>query len=32
MKKIITALGNPNLNEELKKIQEYKILGPDIQY
>ena len=32
MKKIITALGNPVLNEELKKYDEYEILGPDILY
>jgi len=32
MKKIITAIGNPFLNEELKKYDEYEILGPDILY
>ena len=32
MKKIITAVGNPFLNEELKKYEEYEILGPDILY
>jgi len=32
MKKIITAIGNPFLNEELKKHEEYEILGPDILY
>ena len=32
MKKIITALNNPNLNEELKKENDVKILFKDIQY
>ncbi|MBQ3407851.1 MAG: AAA family ATPase [Clostridia bacterium] len=29
---IITAVGNPNLNEELKKYEEFNILGNDIIY
>ena len=32
MKKIITALGNPYLNEELTKEKEFEILTKDIQY
>ena len=32
MKKIITAVNNPNLNEELKKEKEVEILFKDIQY
>lgn len=32
MKKIITALGNPLLNDELSKEKEFKILTKDIQY
>ena len=32
MKTIITALANPELNKELKKIDEFKIEIPDIQY
>lgn len=32
MKKIITAINNPKLNEELKKEKNFKIIGKDIQY
>ena len=32
MKKIITAINNPKLNEQLKKLNKYKIIGSDIQY
>lgn len=32
MKKIITAIDNPKLNEELKKEKNFKIIGKDIQY
>ena len=32
MKKIITAINNPKLNEELKKENNFKIIGKDIQY
>jgi MinD-like ATPase involved in chromosome partitioning or flagellar assembly len=32
MKKIITALGNPVLNNELKKFQKYDVLHEDIIY
>ena len=32
MKRVVTALGNPILNEELKQKKEIKILGNDIQY
>jgi len=32
MKKIITAIGNPILNEELKKESNIEIIGNDIQY
>ena len=32
MKKIITAVNNPNLNEELKKEKDVEILFKDIQY
>lgn len=32
MKKIITAINNPRLNEELKKETNFKIIGKDIQY
>ena len=30
--KIVTALGNPNLNIELRKYGEFQVLGKDIQY
>ena len=32
MKKIITAINNPKLNEELKKENYFEIIGKDIQY
>lgn len=32
MKKIITAINNPKLNEELKKEKKFEIIGKDIQY
>ncbi|MBO5348621.1 MAG: AAA family ATPase [Clostridia bacterium] len=32
MIKIVTALGNPNLNNELKKYREFEIISKDIQY
>ena len=32
MKKIITALANPMLNNELKKQKDFIIIGNDIQY
>ena len=32
MIKIITAVNNPNLNEELKKENDVEILFKDIQY
>lgn len=32
MKKLITAIGNPLINESLKKTGRYLILIPDIQY
>ena len=32
MKKIITALGNPNLSEKIKKYKNIEILTKDIQY
>lgn len=32
MKKIITAIDNPKLNEELKKEKNFQIIGKDIQY
>ena len=32
MKKIITAIDNPKLNEELKKEKNFEIVGKDIQY
>ena len=32
MKKIITAINNPKLNEELKKEKNFEIIGKDIQY
>ena len=32
MKKIITAIHNPKLNEELKKENNFKIIGKDLQY
>ena len=32
MKKIVTAINNPKLNEELKKEKDLKIIGKDIQY
>ena len=32
MKKIITAIGNPKLNEELKKENNFEIIGKDLQY
>lgn len=30
--KIVTALANPTLNNELKKINEFEIITPDVQY
>lgn len=32
MKKIMTAINNPKLNEELKKERNFQIIGKDIQY
>ena len=32
MKKIITAMGNPQLNIKLKEINKYEIVSKDIQY
>ena len=32
MKKIITAIDHPKLNEELKKEKNFEIIGKDIQY
>lgn len=32
MKKVITAINNPKLNEELKKEKNFEIIGKDIQY
>ena len=32
MKKIITAINNPQLNEELKKEENFEIIGKDVQY
>ena len=32
MKKIITAINNPELNEKLKKEKNFEIIGKDIQY
>lgn len=32
MKKIITAMNEPKLNQRLKEIKEYEIIGPDIAY
>lgn len=32
MKKIITALGNKELNEELKKQKKFQIISNDIPY
>ncbi len=32
MKKIITAIGNPELNKELKKTNNFEVLADDIQY
>lgn len=32
MKKIITALANPELTEEIIKTKKYEIISPDIQY
>ena len=32
MKKIITAINNPKLNQELKKEKKFEIIGKDIQY
>lgn len=32
MNKIITAIGNPNLNFKLKKEKEFEIIAEDIQY
>ncbi len=32
MKKIITAINNPKLNEELKKEKNFEVIGKDIQY
>ena len=32
MKNVITAIGNPNLNNELVETQKYNIISKDIQY
>ena len=32
MKKIITALAEPQLNNELKKEKDFIVIGKDIQY
>ena len=32
MKKIITAINNPELNNKLKKLDNFKIIGKDMQY
>ncbi len=32
MKKVITAINNPKLNEKLKKEKNFKVIGKDIQY
>ena len=32
IKKIITAIGNPEINNKLKKINNYEIINTDIQY
>lgn len=32
MIRIVTALGNPSLNTELKKHSEFEVIGKDIQY
>ncbi len=32
MKKIVTAINNPKLNEELKKEYNFEVVGKDIQY
>lgn len=32
MKKILTAINNPKLNEELKKEKNFEVIGKDIQY
>ena len=32
MKKIITAVNNPNLNEKLKNENYIEVIGKDIQY
>ena len=32
MKKIITAIQNPKLNNKLKELNKYEIVAPDIQY
>ena len=32
MKKIVTGINNPKLNEELKKENNFEVIGKDIQY
>lgn len=32
MIKIITAIGNPNLNYDLRKYEDFEVIGKDIQY
>ena len=32
MKKILTAMGNPKLNQKLQEEKEFQIIGEDIQY
>lgn len=32
MKKIVTAINNPKLNQQLKELNQYEIVAPDIQY
>ena len=30
--KVITAIGNPELNNKLQKVEEIEVIGKDIQY
>ena len=32
MKSIVTAMGNPTLNNELKKYEKYDVIGEDLFY
>ncbi|MCL2860435.1 MAG: ParA family protein [Oscillospiraceae bacterium] len=32
MEKLITAIGNDNINKKIKKLEKYEVIGQDVQY